>query len=74
MCVFDEGAFNRQLGAKIAAMRRRLAWSQRRLAEVAGLSAAAVCNYERGQKTPGLGRLQAIADALGVTATSLLPK
>jgi transcriptional regulator with XRE-family HTH domain len=70
----DEQAFNRQLGRNIRTARLARGWSEQRLAAACGLCDHALADYEDGTQNPGLQGLQLIADALGVTSTSLLPK
>ena len=68
-----EREFNRRLGRNIAAARQAQALSGRELARRAGVSQTQVCCWEHGGRGIGVARLQLVADALGVTATSLIP-
>ena len=62
------------LGGRIAALRRAGGWSQRRLAEAAGVSHGYIALLERGRlPSPGKFRLDAVARALNLrTADALL--
>lgn len=55
------------LGARIRSWRERKAWNQAQLADAAGLSRAAICQYEGGKGTPSQNALAMIVDALGLT-------
>jgi transcriptional regulator with XRE-family HTH domain len=69
-----ERAFTVQLGRNIAAARAGKGSSQRRLAQDSGLSQTGIAEIETAARNIGLSALQQIADALGITSTSLLPK
>ena len=69
-----ERAFTVQLGRNIAAARTAKGYSQRRLAQDSGLSQTGIAEIETAARGIGLSALQHIADALGITSTSLLPK
>jgi transcriptional regulator with XRE-family HTH domain len=51
----------------IAQLRARSGLSQRALAQRAGTSAAAICQYESGQRTPRVDTLRRIVQAAGAT-------
>ncbi len=71
----NAGAFNRALGANIRARRRAIGLSQRELAARLGYtSGSRLCLVEQGRYGLAISQLQPVADALGVTATALLPK
>ena len=54
--------------------REELGWSQRQLAERAGMTQPGVARFEAGGTTPTLPLLERLADALGLTLTvSLSP-
>jgi transcriptional regulator with XRE-family HTH domain len=72
-CAYER-AFTVQLGRNIAAARTAKRYSQRRLAQDSGISQPAIAEIETATRGIGLSALQQIADALGVAATSLLPK
>src|SRR5437588_10930430 len=66
------------LGQRIAALRRAGGWSQRRLAEAAGVSHGYIALLELGRlPSPGKFRLDAVARALNLRTsdalTSVLP-
>lgn len=61
-----------ELGARVRAGREELGWSQERLAESVGVSAAMLGRYERGLKLPSHLTLVRLASALGSTTDTLL--
>ena len=61
-----------RFGRNLCLMRRSRGWSGDRLAERAGLSRDAIYKIELGQRSPRLGTLLALADALGVAPCELL--
>ncbi len=61
-----------QLGHRIKQARLERGWSQRELCEQAGLSARFLVQLERGEANPSIGRLGGLAQALGLSAVSLL--
>jgi transcriptional regulator with XRE-family HTH domain len=60
-------------GARLRAARHQTGLSQSRLAQRAGLSPSHLGNLERGRRQPRLPTLLALADALGVPPSQLLP-
>src|SRR6266851_3541162 len=61
------------LGARIAALRRAHGWSQRRLADVAGVSHGYIALLELGRlPSPGKFRLDAVARALSLRTSDAL--
>jgi transcriptional regulator with XRE-family HTH domain len=69
-----ERAFTVALGRNIRRARRTAQLSQKRLAQAAGLSTPLIAEIETAARGIGLSALQQVADALGITSTSLLPK
>src|SRR5688572_14456147 len=61
-----------EVGRRVRAHRERLAWSQRWLAERAGLSVRFLAQLERGDGNISLARFAKVAGALGVDAGELL--
>lgn len=59
-------------GRNLCLARRRRGWSGERLAERAGMSRDGIYKLELGQRSPGLGTLLALADALGIGPCELL--
>lgn len=59
-------------GQRIRQAREARGLTMSGLARAAGLSAGAVSRIERGERAPGAATLQALAQALGVRASSLL--
>src|ERR1700730_6542140 len=63
----------RTLGQRIAGLRHAQGWSQRRLAEAAGVSHGYVAQLELGRlPSPGKFRLDAIAHALNLRTSDAL--
>src|SRR5438067_9038798 len=61
------------LGQRIAGLRRASGWSQRRLAEVAGVSHGYIALLELGRlPSPGKFRLDAVARALNLRTSDAL--
>jgi transcriptional regulator with XRE-family HTH domain len=60
------------LGARIRARRQALRWTQEELADRLGVEVNTISRMECGIRTPSLERLGQIADALRVSAASLL--
>jgi XRE family transcriptional regulator, aerobic/anaerobic benzoate catabolism transcriptional regulator len=61
-----------EVGRRVRARREQLAWSQRWLAERAGLSVRFLAQLERGDGNISLARFAQVAGALGVEASDLL--
>jgi XRE family transcriptional regulator, aerobic/anaerobic benzoate catabolism transcriptional regulator len=61
-----------QVGRSVRGRRERLGWSQRQLAERAGLSIRFLAQLEHGQGNISLERFAAVADALGASMGDLL--
>lgn len=64
-------ATNRGVGARVRELRKSLELSQERLAEAASISRDGLARIERGNRTPGLATVTALADALGVKVEDL---
>lgn len=61
-----------EIGQAIETARRAKGWTQGDLAEVAGVTQAALSRYENDLRTPDSEQLKTLADALGVTPALLL--
>ena len=61
----------REVGRRIADLRREHAWTQERLAESARVGASYVARIETGQRKPTLETLERLAAALGVPLARL---
>ena len=71
---YEHARLRFELAKAIRARREELGWSQRQLAERAGMSQPGVARFEAGGTTPTLPRLERLAAALGLTlAVSLEP-
>jgi len=57
------------LAETIRARREELGWSQRQLAERAGMTQPGIARFEAGGTTPTLPLLERLAGALGLTLT-----
>ena len=60
------------LGARIAALRRAVHWSQAELANKLKISTSAVGMYEQGRREPSLALVVDIASVFGVSTDYLL--
>lgn len=58
-----------ELAEAIRSRREELGWSQRQLAEHAGMTQPGVARFEAGGTTPTLPLLERLATALGLTLT-----
>ena len=71
---YDQARLRYELAEAIRARREELGWSQRQLAERAGMTQPGVARFEAGGTTPTLPLLERLAAALGLTVTvSLAP-
>jgi len=70
----EQARLRYELAEAIRARREELGWSQRQLAERAGMSQPGIARFEAGGTTPTLPLLERLASALGLTLTvSLTP-
>lgn len=58
--------------SNLAEMMERTGWTNKDLAEELGVSQSHISHLLTGYRNPGLGTLQAIATALGVSPASLI--
>ncbi len=58
-------------GARIESARERLGMSQRALARKAGLSQSTLSRIESGDRTPKMGEIILVADALGCSVSEI---
>ena len=71
---YEQARLRYELAEAIRARREELCWSQRQLAERAGMTQPGVARFEAGGTTPTLPVLERLATALGLTVTiSLAP-
>ena len=71
---YDQARLRYELAEAVRARREELGWSQRQLAERAGMSQPGIARFEAGGTTPTLPLLERLATALGLTLTvSLAP-
>ena len=68
----NDEKLKRQIGAKIAAYRKREGWTQADLAEKLNYSDKAVSKWERGESVPDVLTMAALAERFGVTVNDLL--
>jgi ribosome-binding protein aMBF1 (putative translation factor) len=66
---YDQARLRYELAEAIRARREELGWSQRQLAERAGMTQPGVARFEAGGTTPTLPLLERLASALGLTLT-----
>ncbi len=55
-------------------IREEKGWSQARLARESGVNRATINTAEQGKRSPGIGTLERLADALGVGVADFFPK
>ncbi len=71
---YEQARLRYELAEAVRARREELGWSQRQLAERAGMTQPGVARFEAGGTTPTLPLLERLAAALGLTlAVSLEP-
>lgn len=63
---------SRPVGERIRELRRSCGMTQTMLATQAGISQSELCRIEKGQRSITVARLSSIAQALKVSASSLL--
>lgn len=72
---YEQARLRHELAEAVRLRREELGWSQRQLAERAGMSQPGVARFEAGGTTPTLPLLERLAEALGLTLTvSLSPQ
>lgn len=65
-------AYKDELPAKLRMERARIKKTQAQVAAETGLTAAAICNYENGDRTPTLQSLYTLASFYGVSLDYLM--
>lgn len=60
------------IGNRIKEIRQSLKYTQLQLAKLAGLTPAAICQYESGSRKPTIEAAQKIASALSVSVETLI--
>jgi HTH-type transcriptional regulator/antitoxin HipB len=71
---YEQARLRFELAEAVRARREELGWSQRQLAEQAGMTQPGIARFEAGGTTPTLPLLERLANALGLTLTvSLAP-
>ena len=66
---YEQTRLRYELAEAVRARREELGWSQRQLAERAGMTQPGVARFEAGGTTPTLPLLERLASALGLTLT-----
>jgi HTH-type transcriptional regulator / antitoxin HipB len=64
---YEQARLRFELAEAIRARREELGWSQRQLAERAGMTQPGIARFEAGGTTPTLPLLERLAAALGLT-------
>ncbi len=65
-------SINEKIGIKISILRKKLNYSQEKLAELADLSKNSISTIERGKSKPGIETLDRIARALNIELKELV--
>jgi transcriptional regulator with XRE-family HTH domain len=71
--MIDRGDINQRFGRRLAQCRKRARVSQEKLADALGLTRTSITNIEHGRQPIQLPTLYAIAEALGIEPTDLMP-
>jgi transcriptional regulator with XRE-family HTH domain len=71
--VIDRDELNKGFGRLLAKRRKKAGISQENLAKALGLTRTSITNIERGRQPIQLATLYAIADALSIEPTELMP-
>jgi HTH-type transcriptional regulator / antitoxin HipB len=66
---YEQARLRYELAEAVRLRREELGWSQRKLAQRAGMSQSGVARFEAGGTTPTLPLLQGLVQALGLTLT-----
>jgi HTH-type transcriptional regulator / antitoxin HipB len=69
---YDQARLRFELGEAVRTRREALGWSQRQLAERAGMTQPGVARFEGGGTTPTIPVLERLARALGLRLTVTL--
>jgi transcriptional regulator with XRE-family HTH domain len=59
-------------GERVRLLRRRRGWTQRELAERAGVTHTTIVRLERGGSDPNISTIRKVAEALGVSPAEVL--
>ncbi|MGO9165617.1 MAG: helix-turn-helix domain-containing protein [Candidatus Sulfotelmatobacter sp.] len=71
--VIDRGEINKRFGRRLAQCRKRSGLSQEKLAKALRLTRTSITNIEHGRQPIQLSTLYAIAEALSLEPTDLMP-
>lgn len=63
---------NEKIGIKISILRKKLKYSQEKLAELSDLSTTSISTIERGKSKPSVETLEKIAKALNIELKELV--
>ncbi len=63
---------NEKIGIKISILRKKLKYSQEKLAELSDLSKTSISTIERGKSKPSIETLERIAQALNIELKELV--
>lgn len=67
--------YKERLGRRIRSARELAKMTQRQLAQRIGVqSSVAICNYEKGNRSPSIEKLSLISQAVGTPIDCLVPK
>ena len=68
----EENAFFRELGSRIAALRKQAGLTQTKLGEMIGVSQQQVVSFEKGRRKVPVSALPKLSEALGVPVDELI--
>lgn len=70
--MIDANKFTKEIASRLVTVREKQGISQTQLADMVGLCQQTIADYETGRRGISISKLAVIADALGVSAASLL--
>lgn len=71
-CLMSDAEFLDQIATNLARIRKEQRYTQREVAELAGLNPNYYAKVERGEKMPSLKTIHKLTKALKVTATDIV--
>lgn len=71
-CISDGGRYTRSMRLRLKELRKERGWTQKHVADLAGMSVSYYADMERGDKQINQNRLEALAKAYDVPVSALL--